>query len=212
LRLLRAAEKELTAKLQELGPDGYKTWTKALTANDVRDLYVRSWKNPLVPQRKRKKSAATQQEQQQQNVSTAVHQDPLMQAILSKLDAILHRQKDAHNHASKQRATLREMLSDDEPGRTDTVDITTGRPLVGKRNVAMAHLHDRLDETKRAYVKVKQEKLDAQDDTEIQRDTLQATSLTLDLWQGYADELKKQVEQLGGSPLNWTDFRNGSRV
>jgi hypothetical protein len=56
--LLRAAEQELTAKLQELGPDGYTTWATQLTAEEVRDLYVRSWKNPLVPPPKTKKRAA----------------------------------------------------------------------------------------------------------------------------------------------------------
>ena len=56
--LLRAAEKELAAKLKELKPDGYTTWAEALTAEEVRNLYVRFWMNPLAPQRKRKKSAA----------------------------------------------------------------------------------------------------------------------------------------------------------
>jgi len=32
-------------------------------------------------------------------------------------------------------------------------------------------------------------------------------TLMLDLWQSYADELKRQVKQLGGHPISWDEFR-----
>ena len=67
-----------------------------------------------------------------QVAATAATQDQL-QAILrgqrqlaAKLDEISNHQKDADERASKERATLRAMLGDDEAGRTDTVDMTTG--------------------------------------------------------------------------------------
>ena len=50
---------------------------------------------------------------------------------------------------------------------------------------------------------VEEEKREAVLDVEEAQETTQFTSLTLDRWQSYADELKKQIRSLGGEPHRW---------
>ena len=50
---------------------------------------------------------------------------------------------------------------------------------------------------------VEEEKREAVLDVEEAKETTQFTSLTLDRWQSYADELKKQIGSLGGEPHQW---------
>eukprot|EP01045_Picozoa_sp_COSAG04_P026417 COSAG04_NODE_3663_length_2625_cov_2.644497_2_plen_183_part_00 len=56
-------------------------------------------------------------------------------------------------------------------------------------------------------IEVKKEKAGAIEEAEDQEETTKQVTLMLDLWQSYADELKRQVKQLGGHPISWDEFR-----
>jgi uncharacterized protein (UPF0305 family) len=70
---------------------------------------------------------------------------------------------------------------------------------VAKQNTLAAALHTRL-------IDVKKEKHAAEEDAEDQQEMTQHTALMLDRWQSYADELKRQLEQVGERPLSWAEF------
>ena len=70
---------------------------------------------------------------------------------------------------------------------------------------AALEIHERLEQ-------VKKEKQEAVEDFEDQQETTEQTAVMLDRWQSYADELQKQVRQLGGQALRWEAFREGKKA
>ena len=90
--------------------------------------------------------------------------------------------------------------------RPETVDLSAESAesdIIGrgvKRNAATAALHERV-------VTIKKEKLEAQEDAELQQETTEQMALTLDRWQSYADALKEQLRAAGKTPLSWECFQ-----
>ena len=86
--------------------------------------------------------------------------------------------------------------------RPEIVDLSTESDSIGgvKRNAATAALHERV-------VTIKKEKLEAQEDAELQQETTEQMALTLDRWQSYADALKEQLRAAGKTPLSWECFQ-----